>query len=82
MARTLCEFRSIEKVGPTRFDIVERCLDLVSGAAHAERATYEMLGERAYRRIAPRGSAVTAHYCAQSALPEPWRTNQVDDLLR
>ena len=86
-SRTPCDFDSIVQTGDNRFRVTETCTQ--GGAAWGQEeeratsvATYEITGPASYAVI-PEGStdAFAYTHCPQDSLPEPWRDNDISDLI-
>jgi hypothetical protein len=81
-ARDACDFRSIEQTGPTSYRAAMAC-DGIQGAG-AEPLTYLFeVADHAHFSYGTEGSDYRSHfrYCEQSSLPDPWRDNDISDLL-
>ncbi len=84
-ARTLCEFSNIEKTGPTRYRVTEHCADIPRPPEEkpaAEIVTYDIADDETFVVRRSGGSEYRARYCLQSLLPQPWRSNDIRDLIR
>jgi hypothetical protein len=79
-----CEFLEIVEETSTRFRVTERCADFrdPAGAVTTVRVG-EILGAGAFRATREEDDWVhEARHCPQSSLPEPWRDNDISDVLR
>ena len=85
-SRVPCDFERVEQVDAGRYSVTTRCVE--GGAAWGTEeqvdistSTYEILDETSFRTISEDGWETTARHCAQSSLPEPWRDNDISDIL-
>lgn len=81
-ARDFCEFRQIEAVDAAIYRVTEACADLQGGDAVVSLSTYRVASPTDFTARSEQGWESSARYCEQSSLPEPWRDNDVDDLIR
>jgi hypothetical protein len=65
----------VEKLGKARYRIAQSCV--VRGRRETERLTYEIISPREYKVMSRAGDSLIYR---QSALPEPWRTNEVPEI--
>ncbi len=83
VARELCSFSRIEQTGASIYRVVEQCRELTQGGAPETRTvTYEVSGDAAFHIRSAAGRVYSARLCAQSSLPQPWRGNDIRDLIR
>ncbi len=75
--RELCQFRSIERLSESRYRVRENCSE-----GGEKTVLYEILGQTRYRMTNATGFSYSARYCEQSQLPLPWKTIDLDDLIR
>lgn len=82
-SRDFCEFAKIEKAGAASCRITEKCGDLQAGpdSEFTQAVAWEIPGDTQFRRKTDSGWESSARYCAQSSLPEPWRDNDISDLI-
>ena len=81
-AQDFCGFEQIVAEAAGRFRITERCADLRDPtSAEVNEVVYEMLGAGHFRKTSPYGWSVESRHCAQGDLPEPWRSNDIADVL-
>jgi hypothetical protein len=82
-SRDFCEFVKIEKTGESSYRVTEKCGDLQAGpdSEFTQVATWETQGDTGFRRTSDSGWESSARYCAQSSLPDPWRENDISDLV-
>ncbi len=85
-SRVPCDFESIEKTGANSYRVTESCTE--GGAAWGTEehisinvSTYEVPNETSFTSKSDSGWASSARYCPQSSLPEPWRNNDIGDLI-
>lgn len=86
-SRDFCAFKRIEQSGAKRFRVTQECRsggEAYGGKEDVETVTidYEVIGATAFRNIYEGGSASEYRYCAQPDLPEPWRDNDIADIIR
>ncbi|AKC88116.1 hypothetical protein WQ53_01475 [Pseudoxanthomonas suwonensis] len=80
-AREACEFTRIEQTGPATFVATQACRDIMGGDSEDTTLTYEIASPTAFTaRHEEYGWQYTAEHCPQSALPDPWRDNDISDL--
>lgn len=86
--RDFCTFRKIEKTGAASYRVTEECSSGGEAWGSEEQkdtnvVVWEISGDSTYkRRNQSSGWESSARYCAQSSLPEPWRDNDISDLIR
>jgi len=80
-----CDFTRVEKVGATSYRVTERCAD--DGEAFGREtevststSTYEVDGPNSFRIVGEGGDYALRH-CPQPSLPEPWRDNDISDII-
>ena len=86
-SREPCEFSRIEQLSPTQFEVTQSCSD--NGEAWGRETTIyevvsrvEVTGEHSFRLTYDADSApVGWNHCPQSSLPDPWRDNDISDLI-
>lgn len=86
-SRYSCDFKTVEKAGATSYRVVEQCSELGGfGGDSAEPWTstvrYEVPDDHSFTARQDNGSASAARYCPQSGLPEPWRDNDISDIVK
>jgi len=86
-SRYACDFKTVEKTGATSYRVVEQCSELGGfGGDSPEPWTstvrYEVPNDRTFTARQDDGSASAARYCPQSSLPEPWRDNDISDIVK
>ncbi len=79
-----CDFTAIERIGESRYRVQEICTDHQGPAPTEYELTqeYEILGEDRYRLTFEYGETVEFGFCPQDSLPEPWRDNDISDLVK
>ncbi|MFC3098712.1 hypothetical protein [Alteraurantiacibacter palmitatis] len=86
-SREPCEFSRIEQVAPSTFQVAQSCSD--NGEAWGGETTIyevvaqvEVTGEHSFRMTYDADSKpVDWTHCPQSSLPDPWRDNDISDLI-
>src|SRR3546814_612119 len=85
-SRVPCDFKSIEKTGANSYRVTETCSE--GGAAWGTEehistnvSTYEIPNNTSFTTKSYSGWESSARYCPQSSLPEPWRNNDIADLI-
>ncbi|HEY9578316.1 MAG TPA: hypothetical protein VIR65_00470 [Rhizorhapis sp.] len=85
-SRVPCDFKSIEKTGANSYRVTETCSE--GGAAWGTEehistnvSTYEIPNNTSFTTKSDSGWESSARYCPQSSLPEPWRNNDIADLI-
>lgn len=68
-----CTFKKIEQTGANSYRVTEAC----EGGTSI--ASYTVEGETSFRSTSDNGRNITARYCTQSSLPDPWRDNDISD---
>lgn len=77
-SQEICEFKRIEQHDDTTFVVTQECGDIRGGEREADELTYTVSSPTAFRVVHNEyGWEYTAEYCPQSALPEPWRSNDI-----
>ncbi len=85
--RDFCAFKRIEKTGATSYRVTEECSS--GGAAwgteeqkDTQVVTWDIANDTSIKRKnESSGWQSSARYCAQPSLPEPWRDNDISDLI-
>lgn len=86
-SRDSCTFKKIEKIGATTYRVTDSCSTGGEAWGTEEQvetaiSTYEILNDTSYKAKSDSGWEHGARYCAQSSLPEPWRNNDISDLIK
>jgi len=81
-ARDACDFTLIEQTGPTSYRAAGVCKEIQSGNVEPSTYLYEIADTSQFSY----GSEDSDYrsqfrYCEQSSLPDPWRDNDISDLL-
>jgi len=86
-SRYSCDFKKIERTGPTNYRVTEACSE--GGEAWGTDETVEttildwqIQDETHFARISESGDKMSARYCPQARLPEPWNTNDIRDVVQ
>lgn len=79
-ARTFCEFTAVTQRAGNVYDYTERCTEISSGEVYDNAGAFELLAQDRLRLFGE-GWEVVMVYCPQASLPEPWRDNDISDLL-
>jgi hypothetical protein len=82
-SRDACNFRTIERTGPTSYRVAEQCADFQAGPASAWMAIFdwEIFDDTSFRATSGAGWQRNARYCEQSSLPDLWRDSDIRDLV-
>lgn len=83
---TSCDFTHIERIGESRYRVKESCAVRGAPPGHEHERDestqeYEILAENRYRLTFEYGETVEFNFCPQDSLPEPWRDNDIADLI-
>lgn len=83
---TACDFTRIERIGESRYRVGESCAIRGAPPGHEHERDeytqeYEILGEDRYRITFEYGETVEFRFCPQESLPDPWRDNDISDLV-
>jgi hypothetical protein len=76
-SHTVCTFEKIEAESDLRFHVTQRCDD----GSEPSNVIIEMKSLRDFDLIYEGGSTSKFHQCPQTELPEPWRNNDISDLI-
>jgi len=81
-ARDACDFKSIEQTGPAVYRVALACKEIQRGVIEPSTYVYE-IPDLTQFRYGTEGSDYRSHfrYCEQSSLPDPWRDNDISDLI-
>ena len=82
-SRAACDLSAIQKAGATRWKAMQSCKDIQTETAEAPYAVYFDIQDETTFSHQYEGSTESApyRYCAQASLPEPWRSNDIGDLV-
>lgn len=79
-ARTDCTFTGFTEQGDGTLAYTETCTDITAGDSYDNEGRIEVLGPDSFR-LSGEGWGTTFVHCPQPDLPEPWRDNDISDLL-
>jgi hypothetical protein len=81
-ARDACDFTAIEQTGPTSYRAAVVCNAVQGGAAEQSIYLYDIPDNTRFS-YGTEDSNYRSHFrhCEQSRLPDPWRDNDISDLL-
>jgi len=82
-ARDGCDFETIEQTGPQSYRVIERCADFQAGpdSATTETVIWQIPDDASFTSNGDRGWERSFRHCEQSSLPDPWRDNDISDLV-
>lgn len=81
-ARTVCDFESIEETAPANYRVVAACKDIQYGEIERTVYHYEISDSAQFSyRTEDSDFRSGYRYCEQSSLPDPWRDNDISDLI-
>lgn len=81
-ARTVCDFESIEKTAPANYRAAAACKDIQYGETERTVYRYEISDNTQFSyRTEDSDYRSQYRYCEQSSLPDPWRDNDISDLI-
>lgn len=81
-ARDVCTFETIEQIGPASYRAAQTCSAFGEGGQETRIVVYEIPDETRFIARSDSGWVQEARYCAQSSLPEPWRDNDISDIVQ
>lgn len=82
-SRDFCEFRKIERTGPSTYRVTQACKDFQdSGPPEASVVTYTLSGDERFTSRSKHGWEYSARHCNQSSMPPDWRQNDIRDATR
>ena len=78
-----CSFDRIERIGEGRYRATETCQEVQGPqpSTYEVEQEYEVLAEDRYRVNFEGGGSSEFRFCPQDSLPEPWRDNDISDVL-
>jgi hypothetical protein len=81
-ARSACDFQAIEKAGPTSYRATVACTDIQRGEIESSTYLFEIPDATQFS-YGTEDSDYRTHFrhCEQSSLPDPWRDNDISDLI-
>jgi hypothetical protein len=74
-----CLFDRIEQLGPATYRVTQFCGD--QRETHATTALYEITDRHSFSFTDDNGWEHAARLCPQRELPEPWRSEDISDLI-
>ncbi|MFN3370922.1 MAG: hypothetical protein ACK4Z0_05280 [Sphingomonadaceae bacterium] len=84
-SRTACTFTRVEPQGGGRYRVTQRCAELggwgQDSAPEVSTVTFEIPDDSRFTIRWPGGSSTTSRYCPQSTMNEPFRSNDIRDLV-
>ena len=81
-AQAFCEFTRIEKTGAHTYAATEAC-NYIRGGADSRQLEFTVNDRMSYSvNDAEAEWAYSARHCSQASLPEPWRSNDLSDILK
>ncbi|MFQ3595535.1 MAG: hypothetical protein SNJ63_05430 [Sphingomonadaceae bacterium] len=85
-SRTICTFEKVEPQGSGRFRVTQSCQEL-GGWGHesppeVSTVIFEIPDDSRFSVRWEGGSVSSSRYCPQASMNEPFRTNDISDLLR
>lgn len=85
-SRTACTFTRVEPQGGGRYRVTQRCEELGGWGREAppevSTVIFEIPDDSRFTIRWPGSSSTTSRFCPQSAMNEPFRSNDIRDLLR
>lgn len=76
-----CSFEHIEKIGASRYRVRENCMEPQAPEPYEVVQEYEVLAGDRYRVTFEYGESAEFRHCPQASLPDPWRDNDISDVL-
>jgi hypothetical protein len=82
-ARDSCDFRTIERTGPRSYRVSVQCADhgADTDSAGTQIVEWEVPDTASFTLKRHAGRERSYRHCEQSSLPDPWRDNDVSDLI-
>lgn len=80
-ARTICEFTQVEPAGQDSYDFVQSCQEIGIDGVQEVRGRIVIGSDRRFE-LRVDGGSFGYRFCAQRALPEPWRSVDISDIQR
>ena len=82
-ARENCSFNRIVRTGEGRYRVTQVCTDIQSGHSESSTADFDIKSPTAYSAVNTTYDwSHSARHCPQSQLPEPWRSNDISDVVQ
>jgi len=76
-SRTVCAIEKVEAESDLRFHVTQRCDD----GSEPSNVVIDMKSPRDFEIVYEGGGASRYHQCEQIQLPEPWRDNDISNLI-
>lgn len=82
-ARDSCDFTAIERMRPTSYRVTAQCADAQAQAGRSATSVidWEIADDSTFSATGDGGPKRTFRHCEQSSLPDPWRDNDIRDLI-
>lgn len=82
-ARDSCDFKTIQRIGPKSYRVAAACADLQAGRDSGETQVidWEVPDDATFSSRSDAGWQRSFRHCEQSSLPDPWRDNDIRDLI-
>jgi len=81
-ASDFCAFTTIEAAGDNVYRVTQTCADSRAGqAAETSSVSFSIDSRSSFTSVSEHGWERSARRCEQSSLPEPWRDNDISDLM-
>jgi hypothetical protein len=84
-SRTACTFTKVAPLGSGRYQVTQSCQELGGwgreSAPEVSTVTFEIPDDSRFTVRWPGGGSQTSRYCPQSSMNEPFRTNDISDLV-
>ena len=81
--RENCDFNRIVRTDEGRDNVTQVCRDIQSGHAETSTVDFDIKSPTAYSAVNTTYEwSHSARHCPQSQLPEPWRSNDISDLVK
>jgi len=85
-SRSICAFTKVEPQGNGRFRVTQKCQELGGGggdvAADVSTVTFDIPDDSRFAIRWPGGGSSTSRHCPQSSMNEPFRSNDISDLVQ
>ncbi len=81
-ARGNCDFNRIARTGPNTYSVTQTCTDIHGGSAEPSTVVFEIQNRTAFLAVDRTNDwKYSARHCPQTRLPEPWRSNDISDVM-
>lgn len=85
-SRSVCTFSKVEPQGNNRYRVTQSCQELGGWGRETppetSTVTFEIPNDSRFTIRYPGGSSQTSRHCPQSSMNEPFRSNDISDILR